>query len=111
MVGTLVTQGYPGALAAAQELSLWLGRGLVSITNTFNPEMIVVGGGVADLGEVILAPAREYMLLVAMAPNRKQVKVVRAVLGNRAGLVGGGLAAWDAIDARAHRTHDEPVGR
>lgn len=95
-VGRLVGRGYPGAMAAAHELGVWLGRGLVGLTNTFNPEMIVVGGGVADLGETILTPAREYVRAHAMAPNAEQVKIVCAALGNSAGLVGGGLAAWEA---------------
>ena len=33
-----------------------------------------------------------------MAPGRGQVRVAAAVLGNRAGLVGGGLAAWEVLD-------------
>jgi glucokinase len=96
-VGRLASKGYPGALGAAQELALWLGRGLVGLVNTFNPEMIVVGGGVADLGEIVLGPAREYMQLNAMAPNRDQVRVVPACLGNSAGLVGAALSAWEIL--------------
>jgi glucokinase len=94
VVGKLVSRGYPGAVEAAHELSTWLGRGLLGLVNIFNPEMIVVGGGVSDLGELILGPAREYVLQTAMAPNREQVQVVRAILGNEAGLVGGALTAW-----------------
>ena len=104
-VGRLAEEGYPRAVAAAQELAHWLGRGLVSITNTFNPEMIVVGGGVADLGELVLAPAREYLERTAMAPNKDEVRVVRAALGNAAGIVGAGLAAWETCGA------DAPSGR
>lgn len=102
VVGKLVTRGYPGALEAARELSTWLGRGLLSLVNAFNPEMIVVGGGVSDLGEVILGPARDYVTRTAMAPNREQVQVVRAVLGNEAGLVGGALTAWQICGAAEH---------
>lgn len=95
-VGLLVEEGYPGALAAAHELAVWLGRGLVCLTNIFNPEMIVVGGGVSDLGDAILAPARRYMRAHAMPPNREQAGVVQAGLGNSAGLVGAALIAWKA---------------
>jgi glucokinase len=108
-VGRLASRGYPGALAAAQELSLWLGRGLVSLVNTFNPEMIVVGGGVADLGEIVLGPAREYMRLHAMAPNRDQVRVVPARLGNSAGLVGAALSAWEALSGRTDQSAGDSV--
>ena len=100
-VGRLALQGYSGAVAAALELAHWLGRGLVGITNTFNPEMIVVGGGVADLDELVLAPAREYLQKTAMAPNKDEVRVVRAALGNTAGIVGAGLAALETCGASA----------
>jgi glucokinase len=100
-VGRLVGEGYPGAVAAAQELAHWLGRGLVGITNAFNPEMIVVGGGVADMDEIVLGPARQYLHNTAMAPGKDQVRVVRAALGNTAGIVGAGLAAWEVCGTAA----------
>ncbi len=100
-VGRLAKEGYPGALAAACELAHWLGRGLVGITNAFNPEMIVVGGGVADLDELLLAPARKYLGETAMAPNREEVRVVRAALGNTAGIVGAALAALETFGGGA----------
>jgi glucokinase len=84
-------------LEAVRELAGWLGIGLVNMTNIFNPEMIVVGGGVGELGELLLEPAREVVRRTAMAPGRDQVRVAAAVLGNKAGLVGGGLAAWEAF--------------
>ena len=89
--------GHAGARAAVAELAYWLGVGLVSLTNTFNPEFIVVGGGVSSLGELILGPARKALLETAIAPNRDQVRVVSAALGNSAGVVGGGMAAWAAL--------------
>jgi glucokinase len=102
LTGTAVTrlacQGYPGALAAVAELGGWLGTGLVTMANIFNPEVIVVGGGVSNLGDLILQPAERVMRETALPPNRDQARVVRAAMGNLAGLVGGGLAAWDFLD-------------
>jgi glucokinase len=71
--------------------------GLVNLTNTFNPEMIVVGGGVSALGELLLQPARELVREIALPPNKDQVRVAAAALGNIAGLVGGGLVAWEKL--------------
>ena len=93
-VGRLALEGYPGAVAALEELGHWLGCGLVGLSNTFNPQMVVIGGGVGELGELILAPARQYLLENAMFPGREQVQVAQAALGNEAGMVGAGLAAW-----------------
>jgi len=98
-LAALARSGYAGALEAVEELAGWLGIGLVNLTNTFNPEMIVVGGGVSALGEMLLGPAREYLANNAMIPGRNQVRVETAALGNTAGLVGGGLLAWDRIGA------------
>jgi glucokinase len=97
-VARLAREGHPGALEAVRELAGWLGVGLVNVTNTFNPEMIVVGGGVGELGELLLEPARDFLRENAMAPGRDQVRVASAVLGNKAGLVGGALTAWEIVD-------------
>ncbi len=105
LTGSAVTRlaraGDKAALEAVHELARWLGVGLVSVTNAFDPEMIVVGGGVADLGELLLGPAREVVRKLALAPGRDQVRVECALLGNRAGLTGGALSAWRTLgDAR-----------
>jgi glucokinase len=94
-VTLLARRGHPGALGAVEELAGWLGIGLVNVSNVFDPEMIVVGGGVAELGELLLEPARDFMRSNAMAPGRDTVRVAPAQLGNQAGLVGAGLTAWE----------------
>ena len=96
-VAHLARQGHPGALEAVKQVGEWLGVALVSITNTFDPDMIVVGGGVSDLGEMLLQPARECVHKSAMPPGRDRVRIETAKLGNRAGLVGAALVAWRAL--------------
>ncbi len=97
-VSQLALQGYPGALEAVREFAGWLGIGLVSVTNAFDPQIIVVGGGVSELGAMLLGPAEVYLRKNAIAPGRDKVRVVLAKLGNEAGIVGAGLAAWQALD-------------
>ncbi|MBN1320051.1 MAG: ROK family protein [Thermoleophilia bacterium] len=99
-VARLAREGHRGAVESVQQLAEWLGIGLANLTNIFNPEMIVVGGGVGELGELLLHYAREQLMKNAMAPARDQVQVVAAKLGNKAGLVGAGLAAWDLVRSR-----------
>ncbi len=96
-VSRLAREGDTGALGVVQELAGWLGIGLVNITHVFDPEMIVVGGGVGELGELLIGPARAFVQEHAMPPARDRVRVAPAKLGNKAGLVGGGLAAWEAF--------------
>lgn len=100
-VTQLARADYPGALAAVAELAGWLGVGLVSVSNVFSPEVIVVGGGVAELGGRLLEPATKYMRENAMAPGCDMVRVAPARLGNEAGLVGAGLGAWRATGGEA----------
>ncbi|MCX8033200.1 MAG: ROK family protein [Thermoleophilia bacterium] len=96
-VARLAEEGHPGAQQAVRQLGYWLGVGLVTIVNVFEPEMVVVGGGVSELGEMLLGPAREHLARYAMPPGRDRVKVVTAQLGNQAGMVGGALVAWGAL--------------
>lgn len=97
-VSTLALQGYPGALEAVREFAGWLGIALVSVTNAFDPQIIVVGGGVSELGDMLLEPAVDHLRRNAIAPGRDRVRVVLAKLGNDAGIVGAGLSAWAALD-------------
>jgi len=99
-VTKLAMEGHPGALAAVAELSRWLGVGLINLTDIFDPEMIVIGGGVSELGELLLGPARELVRRHAIPPGRDRVQIVVAQLGNEAGLVGGALAAWERLAER-----------
>jgi glucokinase len=96
-VARLALAGDPAALDAVNELAHWLGAGLVNLTNAFDPEMIVIGGGVGALGELLLAPAREIVRKLAIPPGRDRVRVAVAKLGNRAGLVGGALTVWERL--------------
>ncbi len=97
-VSELALRGHVGALDAVQELAGWVGVALVSVTDAFDPQIIVLGGGVSALGELLLGPAEEYLRQNAIAPGRDEVQVVLAKLGNDAGIVGAGLAAWEALD-------------
>jgi glucokinase len=93
--GPLITEmagaGDPVAQGAVEALGRALGVGLANLVNIFNPEVIVVGGGVMGAGEMLLEPAREVMLSRALPPARDVVRVVPAAFGHEAGMLG---AAW-----------------
>ena len=57
-VTELAHDGDAAARAAVDEVGRWLGLGLSGLANVFDPEVIVVGGGVARAGELLLEPAR-----------------------------------------------------
>ena len=68
----------------------YIGMGLVSVVNLLNPEKIIIGGGVADAGDILLDPIKETIAKRAMIIQR-DVEVVPAQLGNTAGVIGASL--------------------
>jgi glucokinase len=69
-----------------------LGVAFSSFANIFDPEVIVVGGGVIEVGELLLQPAREELRARALHPMNA-TRVVVAELGNEAGVVGAATLA------------------
>ncbi|HPE11494.1 MAG: ROK family glucokinase [Actinobacteria bacterium] len=91
--GLHVTQaarkGDPVALAAFDFVSRWLGQGMADVTAILDPECFVIGGGVSEAGDVLLASTvRAFSELVTGKEHRELPKIVIATLGNAAGLVG-----------------------
>lgn len=82
--------GDPLAIEILTEIGQIVGTALTNLTNIFNPQLIVVGGGVADTGELILQVAESVVKERAIKPSSEMVKIVKAHLGNRAGFMGAG---------------------
>jgi len=78
-----------------------LGLGLANLVDVLNPEVIVVGGGVAAAGNLVLDVARKTMKQWGQPLAVKQVRVVRSKLGARAPLLGVGKLAFDHCDRLA----------
>jgi glucokinase len=95
--------GDPTARELIAEAGRHLGRGLANLVSILNPEMIVVGGGIAALGNLFLIPARETMALWAQPLAGKQVRITRSRLGVRAGLLGAAKLAFEAVKSDEYR--------
>jgi glucokinase len=74
-----------------------LGFGLVGLVNTFNPEVIVIGGGAARGGELLLEPARHVIAERALPPAREGLRVLPAHYGDEAGMMGAALMALESL--------------
>ena len=59
LITELATAGDPVARGAIETIGKALGVGIVNLVNTFNPQVVVIGGGVIAAGELLLAPARD----------------------------------------------------
>jgi glucokinase len=92
----LANEGEPRAVEILEGIGGYLGAGIGSLVNIFNPELVVIGGGFAAAGDFILDPAREILQREALAGAGYRVPIVRAELGTAAGLIGAGLVAFDA---------------
>lgn len=89
-------QGDPLATQVLAEAGTWLGVGIASLVNALDPEIIIIGGGALDAGALLLDPAVEaYHARVIAREHREVPPVVRAELGDDAGLIGAALLACD----------------
>ncbi len=101
LTGTLVTTMALGGEEVSRmvlgQVGRMLGVGLSNFVNIFNPEVIVVGGGVMAAGDLLLEPARTEMRARALEPNRDLVRVVSAKFGPEAGMLGASVLAFDEL--------------
>ena len=105
VTGPLVTElAHDGDEVSREVLALIgrrLGVGIASLVNIFNPEVVVVGGGVMGAGELLLDPAREEMASRALRPQRDLARVAAARFGGEAGMVGAAALVFEELAARA----------
>ena len=88
-VTTAAAEGDADATAVIATFGWWLAVGLANLTNIFDPSVIVIGGGLIQAGELLLAPARAaFHGLVEGSDHRPPVPIVAAQLGERAGAIG-----------------------
>jgi glucokinase len=95
----LAAEGPGDARELLEKVGFVLGTGIASLVNVFNPELVVIGGGFARAGDLLLEPARKVVAERALLPARELVRIVPALLGAEAGLIGAGLVGFEALAA------------
>ena len=93
---TLARQGNRNAKLLLEQAGRDLGLGLANLVDVLNPEVIVIGGGVAEAGNLLIGPARKTMKRWAQPLAARQVRVVRSALGAKASLLGVAKLAFDS---------------
>ncbi|WP_280665323.1 MULTISPECIES: ROK family protein [unclassified Kitasatospora] len=93
-VAALLAQGDADARAVWERATEALAAALATATTLLAPELIVLGGGLAEADELLLAPVRAS--LARRLTFQRRPRVVRAALGDEAGCLGAGLYAWQA---------------
>jgi glucokinase len=95
-VGEAALAGFDDAVAVLAEYARHVAIGLVGLVNVFDPERVVVSGGLIDLDEVLLRPLREaFDGRIEGAAHRPPVPIVPAELRDHAGVVGAAVLARD----------------
>ncbi len=106
LVTTAAQDGDPAAIELLTEVGEWLGVGIALLAAAFDPGMFVIGGGVSDAGDLLVTPAREsFRRTLTGRGFRPEAPIVRAQLGNEAGLIG--AADLARIERRRRRRRPE----
>ena len=98
------SHGDPTCVELLSNAGRLVGHMLASVVNFFNPSLIVVGGGVADAGDLLLATIRETVYRRSLPLATRELVVKRSALGNRAGVVGAAAIVTDELFRASHLT-------
>ena len=83
------------AMEVISKVATYLGVGMVNLVNIFNPEMIIVGGGMSKMGDLLLEPARQVVRERSFQLSARAVRIVPAQLGEDAGVLGVAIFAFE----------------
>lgn len=84
----LARGGDPGCRRVITDVGRHIGSGVASLCNLLNPSRVVLGGSLADAGELVLAPIRESVGRYAIPSAARQLSVLTGSLGGRAEVLG-----------------------
>ncbi len=87
-VAAAASRGDAVAVSIINRAATYLGVGLVNLVNIFNPQMIIVGGGMGKMGELLLQPARQVVAERAFRHPASIVRIVTSELGDNSGVFG-----------------------
>ena len=104
------THGDPTCVELLTRAGQLVGHMLASVVNFFNPSLIVIGGGVAGAGDLLLATIRETVYRRSLPLATRELVVKRSALGDLAGVVGAAAIVTDELFRPSHLTQWLGVG-
>ncbi len=96
-IAKLAQQGHPEAMAVIRRGGGFLGVGIAAMLNLLNPELVVIGGGVAQIGELYFSTIRHTVRERALS-YVAETPIVPALLGPQANLIGAAHLAWQGLE-------------
>ncbi|EKQ70960.1 transcriptional regulator/sugar kinase [Leptolyngbyaceae cyanobacterium JSC-12] len=97
-LGEMALAGDPKALAFWQDYGKDLGAGLASLIYVLTPEAVVIGGGVSASADFFLPAVQAEIERRVLPSSRAGLQLLKAELGNQAGIVGAAKLAWQLVD-------------
>ncbi|MEW6228209.1 MAG: ROK family transcriptional regulator [Bacillota bacterium] len=87
-VGLAASKGDPVSIEIIRESGRLVGQVLAKLINFFNPSLVVFGGGVTNVGDILLASIREAIYSRSLPLATRNLSIQRSALGGRAGIIG-----------------------
>ena len=98
-VAAAAQEGDPVASAAMAELARWLGEGLALVADVYDPELVVIAGGVAESAPLFLDRAREHFAAtITGAGHRRLARIRTTELGDDAAIIGAAILAGEQLE-------------
>ena len=88
IVAIAANQGDKLGRSIMEETGEYLGTGVANIINLFNPELVIMGGGVARAGDLIFEPLKKAVRKRAFSVSAKVAKIIRVSLGKDCTVIG-----------------------
>ncbi len=98
LITRLASAGDALSIELLADLGRWLGEGLASLAAVLDPGLIVIGGGVAEAGDLVIGPAkRAFEATLPATDNRPHAEIRIASLGNEAAIIGAAALARSEV--------------
>lgn len=97
--GELAAAGDPEAIAFWQDYGKLLGAGLASLIYVLTPEALLIGGGISASSEFFLPATWQEIERRVQPSSREGLQLLKAELGNRAGMLGAAKLAWEMLES------------
>ncbi|MHB9130355.1 MAG: ROK family protein [Armatimonadota bacterium] len=97
VIGEAARKGDALANEVMEETGMWVGIGVANLIQVYNPEVVIIGGGISLNGDVLFNPIRRTVNWRAQMVPAATAKIVPAGLGDDAGIFGGAVLVFDAM--------------
>ncbi len=97
MVFDAAKKADPAAKEIIEKTGWYLGAGIANFINLLNPEIVIIGGGVAEAGKMLLQVINKSVKTYGLRINTKNVRIVLGKLKTDAGIIGAAALAWQEI--------------